>query len=90
MAARHELSRNLERLHAELSASEDLTPRERSLLETLAADIASLLEDAEASEHEPQTLADRLRDATSEFEESHPNLTFAIGAVADALSRLGI
>lgn len=90
MAPRRELSRNLERLHAELSASENLSPRERELLETLAADIESLLEDAEASEHEPHTLADRLREARADFEESHPNLTFAIGAVADALAHLGI
>ena len=32
----------------------------------------------------------RLQDATSQFEESHPRLTLAIGAVAEALARLGI
>lgn len=89
MAPRRELSRNLERLHAELSASEDISPRERELLETLASDIEKVLDDEQASEH-PDTLAGRLRELTADFEKSHPNLTFAIGAVADALSRLGI
>ena len=31
-----------------------------------------------------------LEQSTERFEETHPNLTLAIGAVADALSRLGI
>ena len=72
-----------------------MTPRlakryERELLENLAADIDNLLEHRENSEHEPQTLVHRLHEATSHFEQSHPSLTFAIGAVADALARLGI
>jgi hypothetical protein len=40
--------------------------------------------------HEPESLADRLQDATSHFEQTHPRLTLAIGAVAEALARLGI
>ena len=35
-------------------------------------------------------LADRLQEATDQFEQTHPRLTLAIGAVAEALSRLGI
>jgi hypothetical protein len=32
----------------------------------------------------------KLREAEAHFEESHPNLTIAVGAVADALAKLGI
>lgn len=90
MTPGRELNETLERLRAELSGSNTLAPRERELLEELAADIAALLEDADASRHEPQSLVERLQEATAQFEQSHPSLTFAIGAVADALARLGI
>jgi len=87
MATRRALSEQLEHLRRELAASTSLSAAERLRLEQLIADVR---DHAERDDHEPQSLADRLQDATSEFEESHPRLTFAIGAVADALSKLGI
>ena len=39
---------------------------------------------------DPHSLSDRLKETTEDLEKSHPRLTLAIGAVADALSRLGI
>jgi hypothetical protein len=47
-------------------------------------------EHVDLERHEPQSIADRLQEATSQFEESHPRLTLAIGAVAEALARIGI
>ena len=87
MPTRRAVSERLEQLRAELAASASLSPAERDRLEQLIADVR---EHVEHERHEPQSIADRLQDATSQFEETHPRLTLAIGAVAEALSRLGI
>jgi ElaB/YqjD/DUF883 family membrane-anchored ribosome-binding protein len=87
MATRRALSERLDQLRRELAASASLSGSDRQRLEQLIADVR---DHVEREEHEPHSLADRLQDATSEFEETHPRLTFAIGAVADALSKLGI
>ena len=87
MATRSAVSERLDQLRSELAASSSLSAADRERLEQLIADVH---EHVDREELEPQSLADRLQDATSEFEESHPRLTFAIGAVADALSKLGI
>ncbi len=87
MTSRRALSERVEQLRSELAASASLSAPERKRLEQLIADVR---EHIEREEHEPQSLADRLQDATSHFEETHPRLTLAIGAVAEALARLGI
>jgi ElaB/YqjD/DUF883 family membrane-anchored ribosome-binding protein len=87
MAPQRALSERLEQLSRELASSASLSAADRERLEQLIADVRDHLE---LEQHEPQTLADRLQDATSEFEKTHPRLTLAIGAVAEALSRLGI
>ena len=87
MPSQRALSERLEQLRRELASSASLSAADRQRLEQLIADVRDHLE---REEHEPQTLADRLQDATSHFEESHPRLTLAIGAVAEALSRIGI
>ena len=87
MPTRRAVSERLEQLRAELAASASLPAAERERLERLIADVR---EHVDLERHEPHTLADRLQDATSQFEESHPRLTLAIGAVAEALARLGI
>jgi hypothetical protein len=87
MAMRNAVSERLEQLRRELAASASLSAADRERLEQLIADVH---EHVDREEIEPQSLADRLQDATSEFEETHPRLTLAIGAVADALSKLGI
>jgi len=87
MATRRALSERLEQLRRELAASASLSAADRARLEQLIADVR---EHVELERHEPHSLADRLQDATSHFEETHPRLTLAIGAVAEALARLGI
>jgi hypothetical protein len=89
MTPRRALNQRLDELRTELAESESLSPDERARLEALLRDVRAHAEGDTAGE-EPHTLSEQLREATSQFEESHPNLTFAIGAVADALSRLGI
>ena len=87
MPTRSALLERLEQLRSELAASASLSRPERERLEKLIADVRT-----HADEHgdEPHTLADRLQEATAQFEQTHPRLTLAIGAVAEALSRLGI
>jgi ElaB/YqjD/DUF883 family membrane-anchored ribosome-binding protein len=87
MVSRHTLTERLEQLRAELAASESLTRSERERLERLIEDVRA---HGDEPTDEPQTLADRLQEATEQFEQTHPRLTIAIGAVAEALSRLGI
>jgi len=87
MATRRAVSERLEQLRAELAASASLAPAERARLERLIADVR---EHIELERHGSESLADRLQDATNHFEQTHPRLTLAIGAVAEALARLGI
>ena len=89
MAPRSALGERLDALRSELRASPSLSRSDRARLEELLGEVQRHAED-DGPEDEPQTLADRLQEATAHFEESHPKLTMAVGAVAEALSRLGI
>lgn len=80
-----ELRRRLEELRAELHGVESVDADLEDLLEELRGDIEQVLEQAES-----HGLADRLRDAVERFENSHPTLASAMGAVADQLARMGI
>jgi len=87
---RRKLNQSLERLKSELSDAEALPDSERQRLETLVGDVIRAAEGEADEGHEGDSISDRLQEARERFEESHPNVTLAIGAVADALSRLGI
>jgi Domain of unknown function (DUF4404) len=89
MPPRSALDQRLEQLQAELAASTTLSSGERARLQALLGDLRDHASGGESS-HSTQSLSERLQDATEQLEDSHPNLTFAIGAVAEALSRLGI
>ncbi len=84
-----QLRKTLEKLHSELEKTPSLDAESHRLLVEVLRDIESLLASGE-SEHTSDTLLDRLRSATGEFEESYPTLTEAVGRVADVLSRMGI
>lgn len=83
------LQERVKQLHDAVATGNPLSPRQREALDGVLAEVETLLgEDADAPDDE--SLAERVREAGIQFEESHPTLTAAIGAVADALSRLGI
>lgn len=91
MTTRRALDERLEELHAELARSESLTESDRRRLEALLRSIrAHAAGDPSDDDDEPESLSEQLRDATEQLEKEHPRLTLAIGAVAEALSRLGI
>ena len=87
MPTQRALLERLEQLRTELGSSTSLSRAERERLEKLITDVRA---HANEQYEEPQTLADRLQEATEQFEQTHPRLTLAIGAVAEALSRIGI
>jgi uncharacterized heparinase superfamily protein len=86
-----QLRDRLEHLHAELAKTDAVDDASRELLADVLGDIQQLLDrSGEERPHEPQGLVDRLRDATRQFEESHPTLAAAVGRVMDTLSNMGI
>ena len=82
------LKKKLNQLQEQMADGEPLDAQERATLDDVLVQIEALLE-AEDNDDD-DSLAERVREAGLQFEESHPNLTAAIGAVADTLSRLGI
>jgi hypothetical protein len=87
--AREQLRTTVDQLRDELRSGEPLDPGERDLLERTLAEVGGLL-DSEAALSGEHGLVGSLRDAAQRFEESHPKLTLAIGAVADSLTRVGL
>jgi len=88
MATNEELKASLAELRAALSAGKPLDDRQRAKLDDVLGDIGKLLDGDE--EHAHDSLADRLQEAAEHFEDTHPELTLAIGSVASILSRMGI
>ena len=86
-----QLREDLERLHQELARSEEVDETARGLLVDVLHDIEAVLERSEPeTAGADESLIRRLRETTSQFEESHPTLTELVGRIADVLSRLGI
>jgi hypothetical protein len=86
---REQLRDTVERLREELSSGEPLDAGERDVLEHTLAEVAGLLDgDMEQGQH--HGLVDALHGYAQRFEETHPKLTLAIGAVADSLARVGL
>jgi uncharacterized coiled-coil DUF342 family protein len=80
-----ELRRRLEELHNELSEVGEVDADLERLLTDIRSDIEVVMERSG-----PHTLGDRLGEAVERFEESHPRLASAMGAVIDQLARMGI
>jgi DNA repair exonuclease SbcCD ATPase subunit len=84
------LRRRLAELHAELERTDALDGESRAALEEVLRDIQELLARSDEEQREPASLAERLREASRHFEDSHPTLTATLGRVVDALVALGI
>lgn len=83
----------LNQLQAELGDADGLDPALSEQLRSTTAAIQEVLErdEAVADEQEhPQGMIEQLREAATQFEDSHPTLTNTVGRIADALSQLGI
>ena len=85
------LRQTLEELHRELEEVEAVDDRSRELMGEVLEDIRGVLERSGGGvPGEQPGLIDRLREATYDFEESHPQLAAAADRVMNALANLGI
>jgi hypothetical protein len=88
-----ELFETLTKLHSELSKSDEVDPAALDMLRTLTADMNRLLgnKGAEATVPEDvEPVARGLKDLMLRFEADYPQLSSAVGKVADALAGMGI
>lgn len=78
-------------LHAKLQSAQTLDATDRASLEQLSADLHTLL-DSTGSAAGPANLSivDRLRDAATRFEVTHPELTATLLQVSKGLGDMGI
>lgn len=89
---RRRLRETLEELERELDRSEAIDPASRERIERVVGELRELLAHTEAREPEERhrSIADRLAEATRDFETEHPTLAEIVGRVATALSNMGI
>lgn len=81
----------LNQLQAELAGAADIDPDVRARLQQAADELRQALDQEElpaASELAPASSG--LRDLLLRFEADHPQLSVAVGRVADALAAMGI
>jgi hypothetical protein len=83
-----DLRKHLTDLHSELLAARSVTPKDRDLLQRLAADIRAILEaesaPSPATAYHP--LRQRLAEGVKAFEASHPQLSKTLANVIDTLA----
>jgi hypothetical protein len=79
-----ELVARLAELHQELSRTDQIDPETVDMLRTLTADIARL------SGEQKSLAGTGLKDWLLKLEAEHPQLSVAVGKVADALAAIGI
>jgi Domain of unknown function (DUF4404) len=90
--SRAELQSSLERLHAELAASEELDTHSRALLQMVLADIQRVLAAPHGQPAQAATegAPERLEQLAVRFEVRHPLLAGSIRQFVDLLSRAGL
>jgi hypothetical protein len=85
------LLQTLDELRAEVSQTESVDPETLSLLESKMRELQRELEKHGAKRMEAiEPAAGGLKDALLKFESEHPQLSVAVGKVADALAAIGI
>jgi len=87
---KEQLHGQLEQLHAELQRTEAGDKQQREHLQTLASDIQALLAREENQPHHYHSLGERLNEAVSGLEASHPQITLLMRQAIDSLAYLGI
>ena len=81
------LKSNLDELRKELAEAETLDAKTRDMLGEVATDIEQVLAET-VSDYE--SVRERLKAATLEFEAEHPGFSRILSEVTDALAKLGI
>jgi len=87
-----DLHKTLQQLHEELAKASRVDAESERLLRELLEDISGLLAapGSAGGTGAQGGFAERLAEASTRFEESHPGLVNAIGRLADALSSIGV
>lgn len=86
-----DLDARLQQLHHDLQQVESLDPREREILQQLQQDIQTVLAHTDPQDLLPYTrLGEGLQEGITQWETSHPRLTFLMGQIAATLARMGI
>lgn len=84
---RQTLDQTLNELHDQLADAQDLDEAQKTRLRHAVEEIQKTLDDSKVSS---ASLATQLKQAVSQFEQSHPALTSSIGRIADLLAQMGI
>ena len=88
---RQRLKTSLVELQRRLAELQDVDPTVRQQLHDTIAEIEALLDEPKPpSDPGEGSLAERLSEAVSHFEESHPTFAGLLGSIIDALGRMGI
>jgi len=85
----NDLTKLLERLHAELDATNAVDEKGRELLRALSADIQELLARSERTNADDSVL-ERLQESIDHFGEEHPALASVLASLLTALNNAGI
>ena len=87
--ATNKLDQLLEKVRAEIDNTKQADERGRALLQGLEKDIRGLLDRSEGAAGDAPVVQ-RLRDAISHFEVTHPTLTAMLSELSTILSNAGI
>jgi hypothetical protein len=87
---RHSLVEQLTRLHEQLSRTKTADPATLEELRKLTDDIDRLVGEQTVDREDAEPITSGLRNLLLQFEADHPQLSVAIGKVADALAAIGI
>jgi Domain of unknown function (DUF4404) len=84
------LRSTLRQLHQELAQAEGVDPETLASLQALTDDVERALDTRGEEPANVEAEASGLKDLLLRFEAEHPQLSVAIGRVADALAAMGI
>ncbi|KAA5543902.1 DUF4404 family protein [Roseiconus nitratireducens] len=84
---RERLEDTIEQLRRQLESAETIDPVEMAELRKALDEISSTLDSQEVNS---ASLAERLREQSQSFQESHPVFTQTVGRLADMLAQMGI
>ncbi len=84
------LRETLAELHEELHGIDSLDADSRQLLEDAAEQLHAALDPHDETPLEHESIADRFKRATEQFDREHPTLSRIVGNMIDALGQMGI
>ena len=87
---KHEMTEILFELKNELKNNKQIEKHQRQVMTLLAEEIALKVNEPQVSMSGDKFLLTKLKEATEEFETTHPKMTNIVGRLSDLLARMGI